>query len=87
MYMTEKGTIPQAYWDNSRWAREHSTELHELYRDVWVAIADKQVVAIGADPVSVRKIGARKTRRSAAEIAVKFIESGLTICGKSGTLF
>jgi ribulose 1,5-bisphosphate synthetase/thiazole synthase len=85
--MTEENTIPQGYWDNSRWAREHSTELHERYKDVWVAIADKQVVVVGADPVSIRKIAARKTGRSTAEIAVKFIESGVTIYGKSWALF
>ena len=81
--MTEKNTIPQAYWDNSRWGREQSTELHKQYQDAWVAIADKQVVASGSDPVRVREVAVKKTGKSKAEIAVKFIESGLTIYGES----
>ena len=85
--MMEKNTIPQAYWENSRWGREHATELYQQYKDVWIAIADKQVVAVGNDPIRVRKIAARKTGRPTAEIAVKFIESGLTIYGESWTLF
>ena len=45
--MTEKNTIPQAYWENSRWAREHATELYQQYnKDVWIAIADQHVVAV-----------------------------------------
>jgi hypothetical protein len=79
----EKHTIPQAYWENSRWGREHSTELHQQYDNVWIAIADKRVVAVGGDPVSVRKTAARKTGRLTTEIAVKFIESGLTVYGES----
>ena len=80
--MTEKNTIPQAYWENSRWAREHATELYQQYnKDVWIAIADQHVVAVGTDPISVRKIAARKTRRPTAEIFVEFIESGIRVYG------
>ena len=80
--MTEKNTIPQAYWENSRWGREHATELYQQYnKDVWIAIADQHVVAVGTDAISVRKIAARKTGRPTAEIAVKFIESGIRVYG------
>ncbi|HIE26660.1 TPA: hypothetical protein EYP66_05190 [Candidatus Poribacteria bacterium] len=72
-------------WENSQWAREHATELYQQYGDVWVAIADKQVMAVGSDPVGVRKIAARKTGQLTAEIFVEFIESGLTIYGANWT--
>ena len=49
--MSDRPTIPQAYWDNSRWAAEHATALHKQYENVWVAIADQQVVASGLNPV------------------------------------
>lgn len=59
--MTERDRIPQSYWDNSRWAAEHATELHKQYENVWVAIVDQQAVASGPNPVRVREIAARKT--------------------------
>ncbi len=77
--MTEKNAIPKAYWENSKWAREHAIELYQQYEDVWIAIADKQVMAVGSDPVGVRKTAARKTGRLTCEIFVEFIESELTI--------
>ena len=78
----EKNAIPQAYWENSQWAREHATELYQQYnKDVWIAIADKQVVAVGKDPISVRKTAARKIGLSTAEIFVEFIESRITLYG------
>lgn len=83
--MTEKNAIPKAYWENSQWAWEHSTELYQQYEDVWIAIADKQVMAVSSDPVGVRKIAARKTGRLTSEIFVEFIESGLTIYGTNWT--
>ena len=78
----EKNTIPQAYWENARWAREHATELYQQHnKDVWIAIANQQVVAIGRDPISVRKTAARKMGLSTAEIFVEFIESGIRVYG------
>jgi hypothetical protein len=84
--MTEGDKIPQSYWENSRWAAEHATELHKQYENVWVAIADQQVVASGPDPVRVREIAARKTGRSTVEIAVEFIESAGAVYGQDWTL-
>lgn len=84
--MTDRDTIPQAYWDNSRWAAEHATELHKQYENVWVAVADQQVVVSGSDPVRVREIAARKTGQSTAEIAVKFIESAGAVYGQDWAL-
>jgi len=49
--MTDRPTMPQSYWDNSRWAAEHGTALHKQYENVWVALADQQVVASGPNPV------------------------------------
>jgi len=79
--MTEKDIIPQSYWKTWRWALEHSTELHQQYEDVWIAIVEKQVVASGSNPVRLREIAAQKTQRKTEEVVVKFIESGAAIYG------
>jgi hypothetical protein len=81
--MAEKDRIPQSYWDNHRWAREHSTELHEQYKDVWIAVIDRQVVASASNMRRAKQIAARKTGRPLEEIPVKFIDSGVTIYGQS----
>jgi hypothetical protein len=77
--MIEKDRVPQSYWDNLRWAREHSTELHEQYEDVWIAIVDQQVVASASNMMRAKKLAAQKTGRPPEEISVKFIDSGITI--------
>jgi len=84
--MMEKDRVPQSYWDNLRWAREHSTELHQQYEDVWIAIVDQQVVASAPNMMRAKKIAARETGRLLEEIPVKFIDSGITIYGQSKTL-
>jgi len=73
--MTDKDTIPQVFWDNFQWATEHSTELHQQYEDVWIAIANHQVVASGLNPVRLREIAAHRTGLRTEEIVVEFIES------------
>ena len=59
--MSDRPTMPQSYWDNARWVAEHATALHKQYENVWVALADQQVVASGLNPVQVREIASRKT--------------------------
>ena len=49
------------------------TKLLEKYRDEWVAIVNKEVVAAGKDLGKVEKEAKRKTGR---DPAVMFVESG-----------
>jgi hypothetical protein len=71
----------KAIIEDLNWAREHSTELHQRFQDVWIAIVNKQVVARGTSITKVKKEAARKTGKRPDEIAIKFIEGGLTIYG------
>jgi len=81
-----KRSIPQAYFENERWACEHSTELHQQYQGQWVAIANQQVVAVGSSP-RIREKAARKIGRSTAEVFVRFADSPFTVYGPSCPLF
>jgi len=85
--MKENESIPQSYWENERWATEHASELFDPYEDVWVAIANQQIVAVGSDPIRVRETAARKTGRTTAEVYVTFVESPFAIYGQDWTLF
>lgn len=74
--------VSQRYWDDMRWAREHSTELHERFGEdsphggsIWVAIYNKEVVGWGPNMVEARKMAAEKTGLDPREFPVKFIES------------
>jgi hypothetical protein len=83
--MSEKDSIPPAYFENERWACEHSTALHEQYEGRWVAIANQQVVAAGPS-ARVRELAARQTGRPTAEVFVRFVDSPFTIYGAGCTL-
>ncbi len=73
--------IPPAYWDNARWAYQHAADLHRRYEGKWIAVANGQVVAAGADPVAVRRRAARETGRTTAEVYVNYMESAGAIYG------
>lgn len=67
--------------ENLNWAREHATELYRQFQDVWVAVVNKQVVAWGTSIPKVKKEAAKKTGKRPDEIAMTFVEGGLTIYG------
>jgi hypothetical protein len=83
--MTDKDTVPPAYFENERWACEHSTDLHKQYEGRWVAIANQQVVAVGPS-ARVRELAARRIGRPTAEVFVRFVDSPFTIYGTGRTL-
>ena len=47
--LQEKERVQSDFWEDYKWALEHYGELREKYADMWVAIADKKVVAFGED--------------------------------------
>lgn len=76
----------QRYWDDKRWASEHSTELHQRFGidsphggSIWIAIYNKEVVAWGPNLAEVERRAAEKTGVDAREIFVKFIENPMVI--------
>ena len=80
----------QRYWDDMRWAREHSTELHQRFGEnspyggsIWVAIYNNRVVGWGSSLTEAKSMGAERTGADPREIPVKFIESVAAIYGQT----
>ena len=69
--------IPQRFWNDDRWAKEHYVELVERYPEKWVAVVNGEVVSVGDGPSDVREEARRKTGER--HIAVMFIEGGLNL--------
>ncbi len=47
--LNEKERLPEAFWDDQKWALEHLNDLRRKYADMWVAILNKKVVAYGKE--------------------------------------
>lgn len=59
------------------WAGEHHSELLGKYRDQWVAVYNKEVVAYGTSIAAIKKTAQAKTGRK--RIPVYFVDSGSNI--------
>jgi len=47
--LEKKERLPSEFWEDYRWALEHYGDLRGKYADMWVAIANKKVVAFGEE--------------------------------------
>ena len=65
------------YWEDSKWASDHFTEIVKEYANQWVAIVDKKVVAAGRTIAEVEKAAAEKTGRQ--EFPIYLAEEGLRV--------
>lgn len=45
--LNEQERLPSEFWEDQRWGLEHYAVLRRKYADMWVAIANKKVVAFG----------------------------------------
>lgn len=68
---------PREYWDDSKWASEHFTQIVKEYPDQWVAIVDKRVVAAASSITEVEKKGSELTGRD--EFPIYFAEKGIRV--------
>lgn len=68
---------PKEYWEDSKWANEHFTEILREYPDQWVAIVNKKVVAAGRTIADVEKITTEKTGRD--DFPIYFAERGIRV--------
>lgn len=68
---------PVEYWEDSKWAGEHFTEIVREYANQWVAIVGKKVVAAGKTIAEVEKMGTEKTGRD--EFPIYFAEKGIRV--------
>lgn len=61
------------------WAGEHHSQLLNDYRDEWVAVYNRNVVAHGTSLEIVEREAERKTGKEKEDIPVYFVESGSNI--------
>ena len=68
---------PKEYWEDSKWANEHFTEIVKEYPNQWVAIVNKEVVAAGGTITEVEKKATEKTGQD--EFPIYFAEKGIRV--------
>jgi hypothetical protein len=66
--------MPKEFWTDQEWGFKNHTQLLKKYRDMWIAIVNKKVVASGLDLAKVQKLAQKKTGKK--YIPVMFVESG-----------
>ncbi len=73
--------VDKRFFEDLDWAEEHHGELLEQYRDCWIAIYNKQVVASGSSIRDVEHHAKAKTKTKTGQkhIPVYFVESGSNI--------
>ncbi len=67
------------FWNDLKWARTHHTQLLKKYKDMWVAIFNRKVVASGKNLEKVENEAKKKT--GMLDIPVMFVECGAHIYG------
>jgi len=70
----------QKFWDDLKWGEKHHTDFLEKYRDKWVAIQNKGIVAFGDNLEQVKKEAKQKTGND--WVPVIFVEGGEHIYGQ-----
>ena len=68
---------PKEYWEDRKWAYEHSMDLSRDYPNQWVAIVGKKVLAVGETIAEVRKAAEKRTGRK--EYPVIFAERAMHV--------
>ena len=59
--------------ENSRWLGDHYSELAKKYRDEWVAVYDRTVIAHGKDLRGISRELRKKYKEGYGEIAFEFV--------------
>lgn len=62
------------FWDDFRWGEQHQSEFLKKYRDRWVAIQNKKIIAAGSNLAQVEQEARRKTGKE--WVPVLFVEGG-----------
>jgi hypothetical protein len=65
---------PKEFWRDMKWGEEHYSELVKKYRDQWVAIGDKKVVAAGKSLRNTEIEAERRTNKKKVLIPVIFVD-------------
>jgi len=68
---------PREYWEDSKWANDHFADIVKDYANLWVAIVDQKIVAVGKVISVVRKRAQEQTGRK--HFPVIFAEKGIHV--------
>ncbi len=68
------------FWQDLRWGEQHHSKFLTQYKDQWVAIMDKKIIASGINLAKVKSDAQRKTGKD--QIPVLFIDCGEHIYGQ-----
>lgn len=68
------------FWDDLMWGENQHTEFLKKYKDQWVAVKNKKVVAFGDDLSEVERIAKQKTGE---DVPVVFVDCGECIYGQN----
>lgn len=71
----------QEFWEDLRWGENHHTQLLSRYKDMWVAIRNKEVVSSGLDLSKVKMEALAKTGKE--DVPVIFVDCGEHIYGQN----
>ncbi|MDI6794882.1 MAG: DUF5678 domain-containing protein, partial [bacterium] len=55
--------IPREFWDDREWAYAHYQDLAKKYPDKWVAIMDKEIVAVSDGSGNILEEARARTKR------------------------
>ena len=62
------------FWEDLKWGEKHNTEFLKKYRDQWIAIQNKEIVASGSNLEEVEKKAKEKTKKE--WVPVIFVQGG-----------
>ena len=69
--------LEKHFWLDLNWAREHHSTLLKLYRDQWIAVFNKEVIAHGRSGGEVEREA--KTKTGSSPFSMYFVDSGSNI--------
>ena len=67
--------LPRSYWRDERWALDHYADLVKRYKNRWVAVANKRVVAAAKGTVAAHERAWAKLGHR-LPVAVVYVEDG-----------
>ena len=71
--------IEKTFMDDMKWGLDNYKNLQLKFRDLWVAIVNREVVVAGESIEYVEEKASRITGKKKEEIPVIFIESGMHV--------
>jgi hypothetical protein len=65
--------LPKRFWEDKEWVFAHYSELLKKYRNMWIAVLNKKIIAASPNPGKVEEI---KSKTGNKHIPLIFLEDG-----------